>query len=816
MRPAADIFSEILADNSVTLTRQDLINMEHSLKDAIHSFAPFTSYSLYFPREGDRAAILRYDPAARELMLPLTLDGRCLGVFVARGVRLKAPKAEPPLLAALAGRVLGELLLYKRSVTDPLTGLANRDHFQKTLTQEIDLIRHCMDATSGGRTDPDVQCFSAALGVILLDLDCFQWINERYGYALGDRIAAGVGRAIAETSPGHVTTARLHNDTFAILAPDASPKASFQLAEQVRQAIGALSFQDEITGDRIGVTASLGSANYPQSLRGPQLERSPAEQARILLRAAQKAVGVSKDLGRNQVFAFQDIARAGGRIIEALPMQRFSVTLGRGVGAQEGMRYLVWSPKLQRTMQARLSGDERLTGRAPELYKGEVVLTEVQQDLAVAEVLHAGDPTWPPEPGDRLTLISERDSLFAPSAGEGGPAQRDMLTGLYGYRDFLAFFGRARLREEAFALVLARVVPPEEDTAAPERRSGGVKHMDAAVARVAALAESILPGPGADGKRMTGGRAGLGGLVHFLPGRHGPELAERAAELVARAMAEHGLELAIGLYAHPFLSFAKADALDCARKALEHAMLLPPPHVALFDSVSLNVAADRLFAEGDLYAAVEEFKLSLAADENNMLARNSLGICYAQLGKTDLALIEFERVAEAEPDNLMVHYNMGRASQRLGDAKRARRAFERCLELDPTHCFSLLGLGALAEAAGEMDRARDFYERARAVPGGEASALRPLARVALASGKPERARELLHLALSANHNDAYAMGMLARLYLDAGEDPQIAEVLARQAAALMPERKESWDALVEALTRQGRLEEAREAAARRG
>ncbi|HCX34336.1 MAG TPA: diguanylate cyclase, partial [Rhodocyclaceae bacterium] len=379
MRPAADIFSEILADTSVTLTRQDLIDMEHSLKDAIRSFAPFTSYSLYFPREGDRAPMLRYDAAARELLLPLTLDGRCLGVFVARGVRLKAPKAAPPLLQAMAARVLEELLLYKRGVTDALTGLSSREHFQKVLSQEIALIRHCMDATTGGRTDPDVQCFSAALGVILLDLDSFQWINERYGYGLGDRMVAEVGRAIAGACPRHVTAARIHNDTFAILVPDASPKGAFQLAEQVRQAIGALNMQDEVTGDRIGVSASLGYANYPQTLRGPQLERTPAEQARILMRAAQKAVGTSKDHGRNQVFAFQDIVRNGGRILEVLPLQRLSVTLGRGVGAQEGLRYLVWSPKFQeRTLEARLSGDERLVGRAPALYKGEIVLTEVQ------------------------------------------------------------------------------------------------------------------------------------------------------------------------------------------------------------------------------------------------------------------------------------------------------------------------------------------------------------------------------------------------------------------------------------------------------
>ena len=646
--------------------------------------------------------------------------------------------------------------------------------------------------------------------------------------------------------------------------PDASAKGAFQLAEQVRQSIGALSFQDEVTGDLVSVSASLGYANYPQCLRGAQLERSPAEAARILRRAAQKAVGTSKDHGRDRVFGFQDIARTGGRILEILPMQRLSVTLGRGVGAQEGLRYLVWSPKFQeRTIEARLSGDERLLGRSPALYKGEIVLTEVQEDIAFAEVLHAGDPAWAPEPGDRLTLIQERDSLFAaqPVEDAGGPgvAQRDMLTGLYGYRDFLSFFGRVRSRTDAFTVVLCRVIMPGGEGPARDhasdagrdlgkepakdlgrdgldRRGGTVKRLDAAVAQVAALAEQHLlapaaaqiagqaagqTGPASAGDnagqkpaRAAGGRFGLGGLVFFLPGNLGPSALAWAEELCAQAAAEHGLDLAVGLFCHPFLNFAKADALECARKALEHALLLPAPRVARFDSVSLNVAGDRLFVEGDLYAAVEEFKLSLLADSTNLLARNSLGICYAQLGKADLARREFELVVAAEPTDVMAHYNLGWACQRLGEESLARQAYARCLELDPAHSFSLLRLGSLAEAAGDLDQAEALYQRALEAPGGEATALRPLARVALAKGQADRAREHLHLAISANHNDAFALHMLAKLYLDAGEDPQIAEVLARQSAALMPERQEFWDALVKALTLQGRHDEARKAESR--
>ena len=123
-------------------------------------------------------------------------------------------------------------------------------------------------------------------------------------------------------------------------------------------------------------------------------------------------------------------------------------------------------------------------------------------------------------------------------------------------------------------------------------------------------------------------------------------------------------------------------------------------------------------------------------------------------------------------------------------------------------------LGSLAEAEGDLAAAAELYQKALETPGTEAAALRPLARVALAQGDPARARECLHLALSANPNDPFSMHMLARLYLDGGEDPQIAEVLARQSAALMPERQEFWDTLVLALNHQGRHEDALKAAAR--
>ncbi|HBR06955.1 MAG TPA: diguanylate cyclase, partial [Desulfovibrio sp.] len=285
--------------------------------------------------------------------------------------------------------------------------------------------------------------------------------------------------------------------------------------------------------------------------------------------------------------------------------------------------------------------------------------------------------------------------------------------------------------------------------------------------------------------------------------------------LCAAASERLSLNLAVGIARFPYLRLDRAAALENAGKALDHALLLPPPRAALFDSVSLNIAADKLFVDGDFFGALEEFKLALLADENNLTARNSLGVCLAQLGRLEQARQHFEQVIAADPKDIMAHFNLGRACQRLGDLKRAREAYRRCLKLDPRHIFSLLRLGTLAERENKPAQAEKFYLQAAELPEGHKLTPRLLARVCLARGRTEQAREYLHLALQANHNDAQAMHLLARLYLDSGEDPQIAEVLARQSSALSPDKEEYWQTLSLALAAQGKDEEARQVELRR-
>lgn len=789
------------ADPSVQLTRQDLIEFEPAIRDEVRKFLSFSSYSLSLLPEAPPEADLspRYDAEGGDLLLPLIFRGTPLGLFVARGVKLAAPKTAPPYIASLADALLEKLALYKRSISDPLTGLFSRDHFVDQLSHDIDLVQSCL--LPG--TDADMPAVPGSIGLIVLDLDRLQWINESFGYALGDEIAAEVGRVIRRACPEHMTAARLSNDTFGVLIPDAFSSMCFQVAEEIRARISRLSFTDEVTETVVHVTASLGHACYPQHMTGPQLKRSAREQAQGLMRKGAKAVVTAKVHGRDRVFAYGDILQKGGTILELLPMNRLAVNLGASVGAEVGQRFMVRTPRQSRDVQAMLTEDERITGRYPSMYKGEVVVVEVQQDMAFVELLHLGDPAWPVAVGDQLEFISESESLFeADSCTAEG--QKDMITGLYAYGDFISSFTKGRASAERFCLAILKVLEPPR-----ERRGNFQKYMDAQSRRVAELVERRA------GEGVMGGSFGLGGLIYYLPERSGEEVRALMHEVVELSATKLAVGLAAGIAAWPYMTFTRDDMLDNVRKGLDHAVLLEHPRVAVFDSISLNVAADRVYMEGDIYSAIEEFKLSLLADESNALARNSLGICYAQLGRLEQARHQFEQVILHDPDDLMAHFNLGWTSQLLGDSAMAKTAYEHCLKLDPVHVFTLVRLAGLHEKDGDLVRAEKLFNEAAQLPGGEPLAMRHLARLCVTRGDFDQARECLHLALAANHNDAYALHLLSKLYLDQGEDPQIAEVLARQAAALAPSRDEYWDLLVRALEEQDKFEEAEKAAGRK-
>ena len=172
----------IFADGTMSFTPQELIDFEHTIKDCIAEFLPFTSYSLFFPREeGGPIPEPEFRPEDKELILPLVFQGKMLCFFIAKGVRLKAPSTAPKYIMALASNILEKLALYKKGITDPLTGLHTRDFFFNELEKSLDQVQGCL-ATGSCRAGIEAReadlTFSGTLGVLFLDLDCFLWINE--------------------------------------------------------------------------------------------------------------------------------------------------------------------------------------------------------------------------------------------------------------------------------------------------------------------------------------------------------------------------------------------------------------------------------------------------------------------------------------------------------------------------------------------------------------------------------------------------------------------------------------------------------------
>ena len=774
------------------LDRKDLIACEHYLKNALHEFLPFKSYSLHFPDRppadliGDGPPKAVYLREERKALVPLVLRGAFLGVFTARGVRIKAPATMALHLPRIATLCLEKLLLYKMGLTDPLTGLAGQHQFLSRLERELELVSGGMTPEQGGDEDLPALGRRASLGVIYLRLEGLEDARRRYGIDFVAQAVEGLAKALAGVCPEQGIPARLADGSLAVLLPEASPNACGEAAKATVRALAGLEFRHEITETHVRFNLAAGTAHYPRDVDGRVFEQSVRERADHLLGRASMAAAAAMEQGRMNTFSFGDIVSRGGKVAKPPRDNRLEISLGRRHGAREGMRFLVFQ-----------------AGEEPETPKGEVVLMEVRNNGSLAEIMTLADAARPVEAGDSLRYLPGESATDAPSDLPG----RDAGAGLYSYRDFLALWEGLREEHGRFALSLVRLAPRQgkDPGKNAERFHAGLeKH----VARAADLVRKAL------GRSAVGGRWSLNSLVWFHPDAEPDRTLETYGKVQADIRRKLKIEAAVGIACHPCLHFAKADALENCRKALEYALLLPEPRVGLLDSLALNISADKQFSLGDLHGAMEEYKLALLLDEHNTLAGNSLGVCLARLGKLPQAKRRFEEILAAHPEDAMALYNLGNVCGKLGETRQAQRSYARCLRLQPDHLYCLVRLGRLAEGQGKLAAAKRYYERAAGLEGGRGLTRHYLAALSLKRGDVEQAREFLQQALIHDPRDARSMYLLAKLYLDAGEDPEIAEVLARQSVALRPGGKIFWRELARAFEAQGKEAEARDASAR--
>ena len=175
------------------------------------------------------------------------------------------------------GYVLGRRIdeLRRLSMTDSLTGLANRRAFQVRLQEESRRARRN----------------AWPLSLLLIDVDGLKRINDERGHAAGDVVLRTAAHAIDATMRGTDFGARWGGDEFAIVAPNTARQPARQLAYRL---LGLVS--EQARARDAAVTVSVGVATL-------EAESDPSAMADHLLKAADAALYRAKQEGRNRVNA---------------------------------------------------------------------------------------------------------------------------------------------------------------------------------------------------------------------------------------------------------------------------------------------------------------------------------------------------------------------------------------------------------------------------------------------------------------------------------------------------------------------------------
>lgn len=164
--------------------------------------------------------------------------------------------------------------LHRLATTDMLTGMANRRSFLEVAEATFQRARES----------------HAPLTVLMLDLDHFKTINDRFGHLEGDRVLAEFAQATKHQLRASDTVGRLGGEEFGLLLPHTLPAEGADIATRILEAIRALELTDS-NGQHYGVTTSMGLGTL-----------SPGDRSlHDLLDRADQALYLAKRRGRNQL-----------------------------------------------------------------------------------------------------------------------------------------------------------------------------------------------------------------------------------------------------------------------------------------------------------------------------------------------------------------------------------------------------------------------------------------------------------------------------------------------------------------------------------
>lgn len=187
-------------------------------------------------------------------------------------------QANANLLARLNDIQTLQSQLQAHANSDPLSGLYNRRYLESTFDREQARCRR----------------EGKPLTLMMLDIDHFKVINDRYGHLIGDDVVRQVGSLMQACSRKEDVPCRFTSEEFVLLMPNISPEKALERGEQMRTEFEGIAVPLDL--GEVRATVSIGIAALPEHLIN--LEE--------LIRRAQRALAAAKRRGRNGVLVYSE------------------------------------------------------------------------------------------------------------------------------------------------------------------------------------------------------------------------------------------------------------------------------------------------------------------------------------------------------------------------------------------------------------------------------------------------------------------------------------------------------------------------------
>ena len=216
-------------------------------------------------------------PIASMLCVPLIARGQRVGVVTATSERTGAFDVDHLELVRFISRTIAldieNVRLHRVAVTDPLTGVFNREFLVQRLPQEITAARD----------------LDRPLSLALVDVDRFKAVNDRHGHSVGYVVLTEVARRLRGAIRGGDLLVRYGGEEFLAVLPKADAGRAWEVGERMRQRVSERAFD---LGDGIALLLRV-SVGVAQWRSGELMPR--------LIERADAALYGAKDRGRNRV-----------------------------------------------------------------------------------------------------------------------------------------------------------------------------------------------------------------------------------------------------------------------------------------------------------------------------------------------------------------------------------------------------------------------------------------------------------------------------------------------------------------------------------